>query len=122
MLQLPSVAQKPDYALPSDEMARIYGSLWQNHFKIVELTEIMRQKNDQHLALLLNRIRIGTHTEDDIMTIQNRQVQPDQGSYPQNATHIFAYNKDVNNHNTDRLNNLTTTKYTFNAKGFKEIK
>ena len=74
LLQLPPVAQKPVYALPSDEMARIYGSLWQNHFKIVELTEIMRQKNDQHLASLLNHIRIGTHTKDDIMTIQNRQV------------------------------------------------
>lgn len=37
LLQLPPVAQKPVFSLPTDEMAAIYGSLWQHHFHIVEL-------------------------------------------------------------------------------------
>ena len=46
LLQLPPVAQRPVFAEPSDEMSSIYGSLWQTHFKIVQLTEIQRQKDD----------------------------------------------------------------------------
>lgn len=38
LLQLPAVAQKPIFAKPSDEMSAIYGSLWQTHFQILELT------------------------------------------------------------------------------------
>ena len=35
-------------------------------FKVTELTEIMRQKNDKGFTELLNRIRTASHTEDDI--------------------------------------------------------
>lgn len=44
LLQLPAVAQKPIFAKPSDEMSPIYGSLWQTHFQILELTKIQHQK------------------------------------------------------------------------------
>lgn len=37
---------------PSERMAAIYGSLWQ-HFQIVELHEIQRQKNNSTFTLLL---------------------------------------------------------------------
>ena len=46
MMQLPPVAQSPVYALPSDDLAALYGSLWGKHFKLVELQEVMRQKGD----------------------------------------------------------------------------
>lgn len=62
LLQLPPVAQRPVFSEPSDEMAAIYGSLWQTLFKIVELTEVQRQKGDQTFADLLNRMRVGNHT------------------------------------------------------------
>ena len=41
--------------------------------KMVELTEIMRQKNDKAFTELLNRIRTASHTEDDIKVIQSLQ-------------------------------------------------
>lgn len=37
LLQLPPVAQRAVFASPSDDMAAIYGSLWTNHFQMVEL-------------------------------------------------------------------------------------
>jgi ATP-dependent DNA helicase PIF1 len=60
LLQLPPVAQKQVFSLPSDELTSIYGSLWQNNFQMYELTEIQRQKGDGQFADLLNRVRCGT--------------------------------------------------------------
>ena len=39
-------------------------------FRMTELTEIMRQKNDKAYTELLNRIRAASHTEDDIAVIK----------------------------------------------------
>ena len=41
-------------------------NLWTEHFKIFELDEIMRQKEDKKFAQLLNRLCIGNHNKDDI--------------------------------------------------------
>jgi hypothetical protein len=43
-------------------------------FKMVELTDIIRQKNDKAFTELLNRIRTVSHTEDDIKVIQSRCI------------------------------------------------
>ena len=43
-------------------------------FKMIELVEIMRQKDDQPFIELLNRLRVAQHTEADIQTIQYRAV------------------------------------------------
>ncbi|WAR27348.1 LOW QUALITY PROTEIN: PIF1-like protein [Mya arenaria] len=82
LLQLPPVLQKAVYSLPSDPMASIYGSLWTNQFQIVELTEIQRQKNDVVFAELLNRVRVGSHTEEDIKLLQSRIVPVSSEQYP----------------------------------------
>lgn len=119
LLQLPPVAQKPVFSCPSDEMAAIYGSLWQ-HFQIAELHEIQRQKNDSTFALLLNRIRSGTHTDEDIKVLQQRAINESYEDYPKDATHIFAYNKDVYQHNMQRLESIQTSKFTFTAEDSKK--
>ena len=41
-------------------------NIWTENFKIYELTDIIRQKDDKQFAQLLNRLRIGTHTKNDI--------------------------------------------------------
>lgn len=50
-----------------------YGSLapnlFQDNFVFFELDEIMRQKDDKLFAELLNRIRIGTYTSDDLVML-----------------------------------------------------
>ena len=84
-------------------------------FQMVELTEIMRQKNNQPFTELLNRFRTATHTEDDIKCIQSRFVNPTDINYPTHALHIFAENAPVDRHNYEHLDHLTTNLYTFKA-------
>ena len=38
-------------------------NLWNENFKIYELTEIMRQKDDKKFAELLNHLHNGAHTK-----------------------------------------------------------
>ena len=51
-------------------------------FKMIELTQIMRQKDDQSFVQLLNRVRTATQTEDDINIIKSRCITPDDPNYP----------------------------------------
>lgn len=102
-------------------MSAIYGSLWQTHFLILELTdlEIQRQKNDNRFASLLNRVRTGDQTDEDIALLNSRKTSPTIEKYPQHATHIFAYNRDVHIHNAAMLETLSQQLYTFTAKDSK---
>ncbi|XP_060571280.1 uncharacterized protein LOC132729522 [Ruditapes philippinarum] len=49
-------------------------NIWVDLFEFFELKEVMRQKDDQEFALLLNRLREGEHTEEDLLVLQDRQV------------------------------------------------
>lgn len=119
LLQLAPVGQRTVFSDPSDEMSSIYGSLWKVHFKILELTEIQRQKNDSRFAEVLNRVRIGKQTDEDIALLRERQKLPISETYPHEATHIFAYNKDVDTHNDKMLQALSATIFEFPAKDSK---
>ena len=56
--------------------------------QMIELVEIMRQKDDQPFIELLNRLRVAQHTEADICTIQSRAVDVnDKSNYPFNELH-----------------------------------
>ena len=115
LMQLPAVAQKPVYFPPSDEIAAIYGSLWTSLFKIVELTEIQRQKGDTKFADLLNRLRIGEQTDDDIHLLKTRQVYKSSDDYPFNSIHMFTYNRLKNQHNDEMLRKLKSKHFCFTA-------
>jgi len=47
-------------------------NLWQDKFQMYELTEVMRQKDDQDFARLLNRLREGEQTVNDIAILKSR--------------------------------------------------
>ena len=49
-------------------------NLWTEYFKIYNLTLIMRQKDDKKLAQLLNRLRTGNHTKNDIRTLKHTKM------------------------------------------------
>ena len=49
-------------------------NLWQTHFTMFELTEIMRQKDDTPFAELLNRVREGNQTEKDFAVLKSRSI------------------------------------------------
>ena len=72
-------------------------------FRMIELTEIMRQKNDKTFTELLNRVRTASHTENDIEVINSKCVTPSNPNYPSNALHIWAENTPVDEHNRRRL-------------------
>ena len=99
----------------------IYGSLWKTHFKIIEL-EVQRQKGDQSFDDLLNGIRVGEHTVEDIALLNSRQISQTNPMYPAQATHVFAYNKDIQHHNSSMLETLTNHCYTLHVKDSKRDK
>ena len=75
--------------------------LWRDQFQMVNLTQIMRQKDDLVFAELLNRIRVRQKTEelcDSDKALLNQAVT-DIKDCPPNVLHIFATNKEVDAHN-----------------------
>ncbi|XP_028414140.1 uncharacterized protein LOC114537203 [Dendronephthya gigantea] len=85
-------------------------------FQMIELVEIMRQRNDKAFIELLNRIRTANQTEDDIKVIQSRSVSPDDPNYPSHALHIWAENSPVNKHNNEKLEQLAGPLFVLKAK------
>jgi hypothetical protein len=83
---------------------------------MVELTEIMRQKNDKAFTELLNRIRTASHTEDDIKVIQSRCITPSDPNYPSDVLHIWAENAPVNEHNQKKLETIQAPLFILKAK------
>jgi len=113
LYQLPPVMQRPIFEPVKDAMARLNGSIWKNEFTFHELFEIMRQKDDSAFAELLCRIRIGQGTREDIEILQSREISTADTSYPENALHVFAYNADVDRHNSDKLDKIATKEQVF---------
>ena len=90
--------------------ASLATNLWKTHFLMFELTEIMRQKEDHTFAELLNRVREGNQTEDDIALLKSRSVLRNTERYMslKDCQHLFPCNEDVDNHN-DAVFDLATT-------------
>ena len=122
LYQLPPVGHFPIYTPPSDPLAALYGSLWKKHFKIIELTQIMRQKNDVQFANALNRLRTEEQTEEDIELINSRNVDNLGVPAPPEALHIYALNQlggqiitvqsidSKTDHQTGRIENISLGK------------
>jgi len=89
-------------------------NLWKEHFKMFELHEIMRQRESKVFAEILNRLREGNHTNDDLLKIKDRLITPNSSTYPSDAPHLFIQNKKVNEFN-DRVHHASFNKK-FNVK------
>ena len=106
MYQLPPIRKKPVFANFKNDVFNLYHP-W-HLFTMIELVEIMRQKDDQPFAELLNRFRTANQTEEDIKCIQSRAIaNSSDNSYPSDALHIWAENNPVNQHNEMKLENIT---------------
>ena len=98
--QLAPIEQKPIFCKFSNDVYNL-SHPW-HEFKMIELVEIMRQKDE-----LLNRLRVAQHTEADIDTIQSRAVDVnDKNNYPLNELHVWAENKPVMDYNNQRLQEI----------------
>ena len=103
--QLPPIQQKPIFCKCSNDVYNL-SHPW-HEFKMIELVEIVRQKDDQPFVELLNRLRVAQHTEADIDTIQSRAVDVnDKSNYPLNELHVWAENKPVIDYNNQRLQDI----------------
>ena len=92
-------------------------NLWKSYIKFYELTEIMRQKDDQPWAQLLNRLREGKHTSEDVRTLKQLIKDENAADYPTNGPHLFHNNDKVNAHNDKYFDrNATLTPIVVNAK------
>ncbi|KAI8498196.1 hypothetical protein Bbelb_241400 [Branchiostoma belcheri] len=83
--------------------------LWNPNFEVVELEEIMRQKDDAAFAKLLNRMRVKrkkdklSDEDDEILSSRVLSVDFEADDYPKDALHIFTTNIAVAEHNNKML-------------------
>ena len=89
-------------------------NLWQQHFTMFELNEIMRQRESKFFAELLNRLREGKHTPSDIATLKKRIIQDDINN-PIDAPHLFIQNAKVDEFNERVHNAALGNKYRIKA-------
>lgn len=94
----------------SKGIAALAPNLWKELFKMHELTEIMRQKDDMEFAQLLNRLRENELTENDIAILNTRVAQTDDPSYPSKSMHLFRENALVDSFNLQYIARLTSQK------------
>ena len=94
----------------TDDASSLASILWQDHFSMFELTEIMRQKDGSAFAELLNRLRHNKITDKDREQIKLRDIDTNSVSYPQHAPHIFAENWFVQAFNDKMMNNIDSQK------------
>ena len=88
-------------------------NIWKHHFTLFESTEIMRQKDDKQFAELLNRLKEGNHSKNDIAILKERCLNssPENDTYPINVKHLFSTNALVDAYN----NSLYTLSKTVKA-------
>ncbi|XP_078670863.1 uncharacterized protein LOC144910993 [Branchiostoma floridae x Branchiostoma belcheri] len=115
LFQLQPVGQNHVFGLPSDSYAKLHGSLWEENFHMMELTESMRQKEDQNFANLLMRVRTASCTEDDIHLLKSRVISRTDPSYPSEALHVFKTNREVDEHNAKHLTTLSSKVFDIKA-------
>ena len=112
LFQLRPVGDSWIFANSSCGYASLAPNLWKTYFSMFELTEIMRQKEDSQFARLLNRIREGKQTEDDLAILKSRTLSFDEAKYQElkNDLHLFPCNAAVDTHNRCIYDSANTEK------------
>ncbi|XP_076872151.1 uncharacterized protein LOC143522232 [Brachyhypopomus gauderio] len=96
-------------------------NLWQNHFALAELTDIMRQK-DAAFAELLNRLRKRQKCDPLLNTDINKlkQCETGEGECTTNL-HIYATNEEVDDHNRRMLQLICSETTVIEAQDYDRI-
>ena len=90
-------------------------NLWIKHFKMYELCQIMRQRESRQFAEILNRLREGKHTDDDIRVLKTRLISERDPVYPVTAPHLFIEDKNVQKFNRKVYNRCSEEKFVITA-------
>ena len=98
-----------------DDYAALATNLWQKHFKMFELDEIMRQRESRQFAEILNRLREGIQADNDLTVLRTRMIDVSDPNYPSHAPHLFIQNDKVDEFNLAIYNSSPGRKYTGKA-------
>ena len=112
LMQLNLVGEKPVYKECKSGYAALASSVWEL-FKLFELTEIVRQKEDPMFAQLLSRVRVGQQTKQDVDQVKALEQNT---NIPNNSLSIFLTNKLKDKYNISQLEQLPAKVYTVTAK------
>nr|XP_034322603.1 ATP-dependent DNA helicase pif1-like [Crassostrea gigas] len=99
--QLPPVKQRKDERLYKENGSYPI-DYWLDFFKIVELDEIMRQREDKAFATVLNSLRIRTSEElisDDALSTLQECIREG----PDDVLHVYSTNQEANEYNLKML-------------------
>ena len=110
LYQLMPVCDKWIFSDPSKGASALAYNLWKDYFRLYELVDIMRQKDDADFAQMLNRLRQNELTEDDQNELKKHSISPHMTNYPEEAPHLFTENRFVDKHNENYLNRLSEDK------------
>ena len=75
----------------------------------------MRQRESKEFAALLNRLRVGKHTQEDILKLKQRLIQQNDSNYPMDVPHLSIQNAKVNEFNDRAHHAISGTKYSIKA-------
>ncbi|XP_071176421.1 uncharacterized protein [Mytilus edulis] len=112
--QLPPVKQKCLYDLRPESSF----PLWSSNFSLVELKQVMRQKDDSVFAYLLNRLRV--KRKDQFLSLQDKSFLKscEQHTNPPETLHIFGTNKEVESHNNQLIEEVCKITQTICAQDY----
>ena len=99
--QLPPVKQRKDERLYS-ENGSYPTDYWLDFFQIVELNEIMRQREDIAFANVLNSLRIRT-SEEQISKEATETLRECIREGPEDVLHVYSTNQEANEYNLKML-------------------
>ena len=108
LYQLPPIGQSAIFDEVTDSYAQLYksGLLWVDEFEMLELDEIMHQKNDVRFTELLCRMRKAECTNEDIELLKSCELTVKCANYPNNAIHVYRLYVDVDTRNDLMLNSI----------------
>lgn len=93
-------------------------NLWTKHFSIYELHKIMRQRESRVFAEILNRLREGKHTNEDIKVLKQKLISEKDPNYHHSAAHLFIQNDKVIDFNRKVYNASCEEKYVIIASDY----
>lgn len=73
----------------NNEYGILAPNIWQELFKMFELKQIMRQRESKTFAEMLNRLREGNQTEEDLIKFKERIINKTSVDYPRDAPHLL---------------------------------
>ncbi|XP_078312804.1 uncharacterized protein LOC144619253 [Crassostrea virginica] len=118
--QLPPVKQRKDERLYS-ENGSYPTDFWVEFFKIVELEEIMRQREDIAFANVLNSLRIRT-SEEPMSNEAKQMLRECIREGPEDALHVYSTNQEANEYNLKMLRGNSEELVELHAKDYQRDK